>query len=286
MHDSLRPIQTILETTDTVTRCRGNQLCQASAPDARWQQARHIWKTGTRLNWEAHGPQVVRAIRYLHAAQSPDPSPLQELSQTDPTMLETMKLHRSEPLRHLQLQCRILACQSPAEIAYELDTEPTAVTCYEDLFFDVRDELDQESDHLMLHVIGMSLTGPSPIEAYARLTAYRNGPTTIPAWLDYLPHRLEHHDLTTESGRQRESMAQFLTAESLLRTPDPDHSAIPYLDEIQTHFSSSPIPRSVATIVRDHTQALLREQPPEIEEFSDVVPFPAPTPELQVPQTA
>ncbi|MBD3673915.1 MAG: hypothetical protein HUJ26_10355 [Planctomycetaceae bacterium] len=116
--------------------------------------------------------------------------------------------------------------------------------------------------------------------------AFENGPVTIPAWLDYLPHRLEQHDLTTAIGRQRESMAQFLRAEALLRTSDSDYSAVQYLDEIQVHFSQPSSPRSVATMLHAHAQALLREQPPESEETPEVVPLKTLTPELQVPLTA
>jgi hypothetical protein len=61
---------------------------------------------------------------------------------------------------------------------------------------------------------------------------------------------------------------------------------IPYLDEIQFHFSRPPIPRSVATIIRDHTHALLREKPPELEMNPDVVSFTPSSPQQLVPMIA
>lgn len=167
---------------------------------------------------------------------------------------------KANKLRRLELQCRLLARQSSKEIAYELDAIPEVIELYHDLFYDVRSQLDTMTDHLFQHVIGISLTGLSPVEAYARMTAHRNGPGTIPAWIDYLPHRLEDHDLTTQIGRQRESISQYLTAEALLRTPAPDDQPIQCLGEIQYHFSRPKPPRLVTEIVQSLTCRMLQER--------------------------
>jgi hypothetical protein len=274
MTSSTRPPQTLGDDEQDVRRCRRDRLCQSPAPDGRWQLALEIIRSGSHARLSQHGPQLVRLVRYLRAVRATSSDgDLQALRGTDPTIVKSVALHETNRLRRLELQCRFLARQSSAEIAYELGTTPAAIELYGDLFYDVRSQLDTMSLHLIQHVIGMSVTGPSPSEAYARLMAYQNGPGTIPAWIDYLPHRNEEHDLTAWKGRQREAISQYLTAEGIRHTECPDDRLTRYLGEIQYHFSRPQPPRSVDTIIRSLMFQMLQGQSATLSEDEDVVPI-------------
>ena len=60
-----------------------------------------------------------------------------------------------------------------------------------------------------------SLNAPATLPALAMLSSYTHGSVVVPAWMDYLDHADEAHDLTTDTGRQREAIELYVAAKNL-----------------------------------------------------------------------
>jgi hypothetical protein len=113
-----------------------------------------------------------------------------------------------------ELHARILAKQGPQTIGAVMGLSPEVVTWYSDLFLDVRERL-HATYWILFSVIGMDPAEPSsPVQLFLK-HAYLRGPEVIPAWIDYLANPDGPHDLATELGRQRESIALLVDAEGL-----------------------------------------------------------------------
>ena len=255
-------------------RCGANPLCMHRVPDARWRHAQFVVQTGRNARLKRDGPQVVRAIRFLRAQRSNTAATEpRKYSEETSDVADAIELEYGSILRRLELQCRVLANESSLEIAHSLETKRSVVEMYCDLFFDIREHLDFASDHLIQHVIGMPLQGNFTLAALARLSAYHHGRHVIPAWIDYLAHEDETHDLTTDTGRQRESIALHVLAEKIGRSPCPNDQMLRATSEIHHHFPRKHFPRPPSQTIQRQINQLLQEQFQPGDDESDLVPL-------------
>ena len=87
-------------------------------------------------------------------------------------------LHDGSSRLRLELQARLLAGQSPHEIAPRFQATPEAVAAYEALFFAVGDRLGAR-DYITFAAIdpgGLLVTGTPTTEVLIKLLAYHGGP--------------------------------------------------------------------------------------------------------------
>jgi hypothetical protein len=82
------------------------------------------------------------------------------------------------------------------------------------MFFDVIGRLDSVG-YIRHRVTRVPIFGPADIESLAQLSCYIHGSPAVPAWMDYLSHVGEAHDVTTKLGRQRESSELFTRASNM-----------------------------------------------------------------------
>ncbi len=87
-------------------------------------------------------------------------------------------------------------------IARLLGLPSRTVATFVALFFDVRPRI-KATVWVRRVAIGLPIDQGPSVETLLLLSVWKNGPAIIPAWLDYLKHQEEHHDLSTEVGRQR-----------------------------------------------------------------------------------
>jgi hypothetical protein len=116
--------------------------------------------------------------------------------------------------RELELQCRILARQTPDSIGRIMRLPGQTVATYGELFFAIADRIDARS-YIVHQVIRMPPTEPPNTIHVMMGAAYFHGPHAVDAWFDYLDHSCEVHDLQTPEGRRRRAVQLQMRALSL-----------------------------------------------------------------------
>jgi hypothetical protein len=156
----------------------------SGSPDWRWARASQLLEPGVRRHRRDDG-WVNRARRYraaLARGHAGDP----RVARADPAIHEACQLWRGLPRRRSEVEARLLAGQSDAEIAGKLNIEAGVVEAYESVFYDVRGGLGA-SDWVHLVVFGLrpdEAFDPGDAERIMKLYAYNHGPVVLDALLD------------------------------------------------------------------------------------------------------
>jgi len=227
----------------------------ARPPDWRWQRAAAIVAAGQHVSTKREDPPTCQAVRFIRALRRyVSDRGARVLTKRQPEIAMALKLHQGNPLRKLEIECRILARQTPAVIGRATSLPPSVVKAYGDLFYNVQDKLDA-SVYIIYAVVGMPVLGPVPAETLAMACAYLHGPQVIPAWMDYLVHAHEHHSLTTAEGRSRASIALLVQVYALPSDAKTGWSLVrtyPSLLEISTK------PAPAVTVARAYCEKVAR----------------------------
>ena len=232
-----------------------------SGPDWRWQRALEIVSKRKQARIKRDGPEIVRAVRFIRASLKDFTGrQMQRLLKEEPSLCMAVKLATEDSRRQLELQCRVLARESAAEIAVELGLTEPIVETYCKQFFDVRERLDATT-YIHQRVIGLSPDTCPSIEQLMLLSAFYHGPHAVDAWLDFLDHQAEAHDLTTDKGRRREAIELFIAAQQLVTDEETAFSLFKrarFLLEIRQEMFPTV---SVAGVLAESVSEMLRKQP-------------------------
>lgn len=184
-------------------------------PDARWQKGCQIVERGGYTTRRRDGELVqrlVRCVRLLDRARTD--KAVRRAALEFPDIFWALRLQQENSTRVLELKARVLAGQPDREIASLLGVPERTIATYLALFFDVRPRLKASS--WIVHVaIGAPLGQPPSVETLLLLHAWRRGPFVVEAWLDYLAHQQERHDLDTEVGRRRAWLELLIQVQQL-----------------------------------------------------------------------
>ena len=131
-----------------------------------------------------------------------------------PYIYWALRLHQEDSTRVLELRARVLAGQSDQVIAKLLGLPSRTVATFVALFYDVRSQL-KATVWVRRVAIGLPIDQGPSVETLLLLSAWKNGPGVIPAWLDYLKHQEENHDLRTDVGRQRAAIEHLIRVHQL-----------------------------------------------------------------------
>ena len=162
-----------------------------------------------------YGPEIYRMVGFLRKTLNDFTGHgVKQLLKEDPNLVLAVKLKTAGGRRELEVQCRVLAGESASVIAVEVGSTKSIIETYCTFFFDVPGRLDQIG-YIRHRVTKVPINGQASVESLAKLSCYNNGPAVVPAWLDYLDHIGEAHDLSTELGRQRETIELYTQAMNL-----------------------------------------------------------------------
>ena len=231
-----------------------------------WRRAEEIVEAGRHASLRRDGPDIVRAIRFIRASRKGVMGrQMKRLLKKDPHLTMAVKLATEDSRRPLELRCRILARQSPAEIAVEMGLTKPIVETYCKMFFDVRDRLTAVN-YIHQRVIGLVPLVCRSIEQLMMLSTYYHGPHVVGPWLDYLDHQGELHDLQTKEGRTRESIELFIAAQQLDDDAETSQNAFKrarFLLETREEMFRSV---SAATVLGERTAKMLSNLAPVVKE--------------------
>lgn len=157
-------------------------------PNWRWQAMSERAAQGVFRMPRSQGDAVFRKLGgYLKKRAAGDS--IEKLQQYEPHMFWTMYLHEAEdpefaPLRD-ELEARVLANETPEQIAKRINLHPKTIMHYEDIFFDIRSRLKYTS-YILHYVIGNihASLGAKNYRMLWRLFAYYSGPHVLNMLVD------------------------------------------------------------------------------------------------------
>lgn len=112
--------------------------CPWHSPDWRWRRAMFRVETGSRRQLQADDDWVRRAARYLRELRKG----FDRAVRLDPDLAAAHQLAGQQSFNRFEIESRILARQPASDIAFKCGLATSVVEIYEELFFDVRDQLD------------------------------------------------------------------------------------------------------------------------------------------------
>jgi hypothetical protein len=152
------------------------------SPAWRWQRARAILEQGLTCTARTDDALTRRVVDYLGACQLPlGSSQAQGGVPADAVLHAAHRLFEVGGLVRFIVQARLLARQSPAEVARLTSFEPAIIECFESIFFDVREHLDAR-DWIANQVLWPGLEAPLHIDALGgalMAIGYRLGPAIL-----------------------------------------------------------------------------------------------------------
>jgi len=240
-------------------------------PTWRWDRAHYLVRTGRYVNRKRDDIPTVITVNYIR-----------EVNRS----LTELRLRRvRERFRHvagahdiwqdagavgLEIQTRLLARQTDAEIGLEMGLPTPTVQAYRDIFFHVDDRIDASS-YILFQVIGMHpQRTPTPVQLM-QASVYHHGACLIEPWLQYLRDSRGSRDLSSAAGRMAESLDLLVSAHALPADSETGKSLarrLPVVVDTDWKFAVS-VP--AASEFRRTTDALIRglELPPaSLEPFS------------------
>jgi hypothetical protein len=244
-------------------------------PDWRWQRACRLVATGQYATKGRDDQMTRRTVRFLRTAKRYCTElGFRGLAEREPDLIGALALRLDGEVRQLELRCRVLARQTVGEIARVMNLSPGAVRCYVDLFFAIEDRLEAR-DYILLQVVGVSYTARPSLESVMQASVYVHGPHMVPAWLDYLAHGGESHDLATPEGRRREAFELFVAAANLPEDNKTDWELVkksPFVFRTTPCFTETPtVGQLFATSAMASSQEVLSGMPEENVEMPRVV---------------
>lgn len=227
-------------------------------PSWRWDRACEIVAERRYATRRCDEPtrRAVRFLRKLNACRSD--RGVRNLTKSEPDLMMALKFHQAAGLRRLELHCRILARESTCAIARNMGLTARIVATYKLLFFSVEDRIEA-SGYITHQVCGLPVGGPPSTATLMMVGAYRHGPHVIDAWIDFLHHAEESHDLSTSVGRRRESIALLIEAHQLREDESTRWSLekkAPFIFENQRKPART---RSVGQYIAENTERMLTE---------------------------
>lgn len=129
-------------------------------PDRRWIRVLELIEGSKRPRRpKSSDDSYVRTMRaFILRSKGLSPCGLLRLRNRFPGLVGALRIHGNhDSKQRLEIQCRILAGQSDADIAERLGCRPDVVTWYAKIFFDVRPYLPHR-DWILCHVTGIACT--------------------------------------------------------------------------------------------------------------------------------
>jgi hypothetical protein len=159
-------------------------------PDRRWKRVLELSEGSKRPRRpESWDDSYVRTMRaFIMRTKGLSVKGLQRLRDQSPGLAGALRIHGDDDSRQrLEIQCRILAGQSDAEIAHLLGCLPEVVTWYAKIFFDVRDCLPHR-DWILCNVTGMAcFPHDFGLDGIKKRLSYLGGPLLAEAVLAVEP---------------------------------------------------------------------------------------------------
>ena len=163
-------------------------------PDWRWQRAQTLFKAGRYHSGGCDDVPTGRALAFLKAELGPiTPRYRRQLRRGLADIASANEIAGGPPGLRLEVEARILAKQTAAQIAGRVDLAADAIVAFEQLFFNVADRLEA-STFIHAVVIGEPVTMGSTTPDSAWLlhwTGYTGGVLALDAMLQYLTRRTE-----------------------------------------------------------------------------------------------
>ena len=155
----------------------------------RWDRARHLVGANRNYSRRTDDEQTGKAMHYLRdLRRCHSERQLERLGSHDPDLHLARQLHEAGCNTALEVQARLLARQSVAEIAHFTSVPVSTVATYEALFFNVVDKLHAR-DWVTTTAIGWLKYDPAMGRSHATLLrayAYHGGVHVLDAMLPYL----------------------------------------------------------------------------------------------------
>lgn len=153
----------------------------------RWRAATYLHRSGGRPGRRWRDPAILRALKYLKAADRLGGRDHSRLVKMDPELVAALALHDDVVVgrSRLAIEARLLAGMTDAQIAERTGLTAEAVVMYRALFYDVGESLDA-TDHVALMLLGPSLGGHGVVDAatIVKLYSYFGGHHVADALLD------------------------------------------------------------------------------------------------------
>jgi hypothetical protein len=159
-----------------------NQESPFRSPAWRWKLALGFLQGRERRLSRWDDPWFRRAVLHLRNLRTQKPR-TRGNSRPDQAVADALSIFRAtQSTRALRIEARILARQSPTEIADAENLPPGVVAAYEACFFDVRSKLHADG-YIRNHAIGLdpNTAQPHSWPAFVRMAAYAGGPQVLDA---------------------------------------------------------------------------------------------------------
>jgi hypothetical protein len=191
-------------------------------PDWRWGRAGWLVENGRYFSRRRDDADTGRAAHYLRAlARSRRGDPRADLLQRFPDIHAARQLREGGGATQVVVQARLLARQTPDDIARLTGVPAQVIDAYEALFFHCRDRLDA-SDWVLVQAVGMRAgagsEGPDPAVIF-KWFAYQGGPVVLEAVQPYLCGGKDLFDppldLATPEGRREQAVRLGVAAQLL-----------------------------------------------------------------------
>jgi len=231
----------------------------------RWHTAQWLIAQGRYVCRRRHGEWIARAVYYLRERrQFSTPRREARTARRWPDIHEALAIQSGPSRRRLEIECRLLARQSPAAVARHVGASPYGVRAYAHLFFDVVGRWDAEC-YILGQAIGMPLpgTGGVSVPVLMKASCYYHGPLALAAWLRYLDQADagQPADLASEDGRQ---LAWIRLLVGLHNLPADQSSALPLLKVttlLLEKWQNAARPRTLAQILARRTEQIVANLP-------------------------
>lgn len=184
-------------------------------PDWRLRLALTILEDGGYATRNRDGQLVQRTVRFVRKIRDlVSDKAIDRAIRGYPDIFTAMQLIRGMGPSFLELKARALAGQTAKEIAQVHQLPVETVVTFLDLVFDVQHRLTA-SQWIVQQAIGVNHAEQLTTEQVMLLHIWKRGVAVLPAWLDFLRHRGEPHDLRSESGRQRARIQLLIDVQQL-----------------------------------------------------------------------
>lgn len=228
-------------------------------PDWRWRRARDLVDNGRYYSKKRDDTETGIVVRYMRARRRYEDR-LFRLKELFPELHAAYGIYEAGKLVEWEIQCRFLARQTPSEIADVMLLRTDAIDMYKSIFFDISDRLEARA-YVIHSVIGLPPVGPPPPSTLMKAHAYLMGPAVIDAWVDYMQHHGEQHDLATREGRRRAWIKLDLAVRSLSGDEQAARRLIKTADLIFKLPSNFPKTRTVSGTLAKMTSEVIDKLP-------------------------
>ncbi|MCY2990777.1 MAG: hypothetical protein NTY19_23300 [Planctomycetota bacterium] len=188
-----------------------------SPPDWRWDRAGRLIDDGRYVSRRRDDTETGRAVYFIRAWDRCETDrDFARLARREPELYAAHAIYQDNRDLRMVLEARLLARQTPEQVAQRVGVSAAVVHTYTSVFFDIADRLDAR-DWICWFAIGVrSLDGPreKALPAVVRLCGYFGGPLVLEAVLKEVPRVpdlfAEPPDLATIDGQIAARVRMFL----------------------------------------------------------------------------